>query len=90
MRRPSVDDAVDAMRGDEKFRAKLTQFAKHGLDRHAEFFDAPLSEAEVLEGHSFIMRGLRGADSLWRRCVPIMITQVGRRPGRWRSSKVSG
>ncbi|CAH0367537.1 unnamed protein product [Pelagomonas calceolata] len=68
--RPSVDDAVDAMRGDEKFRAKLTQFAKHGLDRHAEFFDAPLSEAEVLEGHSLIMRGLRGADSLWRRCVP--------------------
>ena len=68
--RPSVDDAVDAMRGDERFRAKLTLFAKHGLDRHAEFFDAPLSEAEVLEGHSLIMRGLRGADSLWRRCVP--------------------
>lgn len=67
--RPSVDDAVDAMRGDAAFRAKLTHFATHGLDRHAEFFDAPLSEAEVLEGHALIMRGLRARDALWRSCV---------------------
>ena len=54
-----------------------TQFAKHGLDRHAEFFDAPLSEAEVLEGHSLIMRGCGALILSGGAAFPIMITHSG-------------